>query len=97
MPPCHEIEAFRWNPPPNIIRIMPAALHGQSDESAKARRSGDWGLNTCVALALENEHVLKRRDMLQGGINEANNDRFLTACSVLPNSCYLCSAPAEFT
>jgi hypothetical protein len=50
---------------------------GASYQRVRAIGLGDWRLNISVALALEYEDVLKRKDMLPGGITEADIDRFL--------------------
>jgi putative PIN family toxin of toxin-antitoxin system len=61
----------------NVVVAAFRSKRGASYQLVRAIGLGDWRLNISVALALEYEDVLKRKDMLPGGITAADIDRFL--------------------
>lgn len=75
----------------NVLVAAFRSKRGASYQLVRAIGLGDWRLNISVALALEYEDVLKRKDMLPDGITEADIDRFLEYLSEHPTSFHLCS------
>ena len=61
----------------NVLVAAFRSKRGASYQLVRAIGLGDWRLNISVALALEYEDVLKRKNMLPRGITEAEIDRFL--------------------
>jgi predicted nucleic acid-binding protein len=61
----------------NVLVAAFRSKRGASYQLVRLIGLADWRLNVSVALALEYEDVLKRKDMLQEGITEAEVDAFL--------------------
>ena len=61
----------------NVLVAALRSKRGASYQLVRAIGSGVFRLNISVALALEYEDVLKRRDMLRGGMAPASIDDFL--------------------
>jgi predicted nucleic acid-binding protein len=50
----------------NVLVAALRSTRGASYELVRSIRQADWRLNISVALALEYEDVLKRKDMVRG-------------------------------
>jgi putative PIN family toxin of toxin-antitoxin system len=61
----------------NVLVAAFRSKRGASYQLVRSIGLADWRLNVSVALALEYEDVLKRKDMLQQDITEAEVDAFL--------------------
>src|SRR5216684_8091613 len=60
----------------NVLIAALRSKRGASYELVRSIGQADWRLNISVALALEYEDVLKRKDMVRG-MTEAEIDNFL--------------------
>jgi putative PIN family toxin of toxin-antitoxin system len=61
----------------NVLVAAFRSKRGASYQLVRSIGQGDWRLDISVALALEYEDVLKRKDLLPGGITDPEIDRFL--------------------
>ena len=68
----------------NVLVAAFRSKRGASYELVRLLGQADWRLNVSVALALEYEDVLKRKDMIRG-ISEKAIDDFLDYLSSISN------------
>jgi predicted nucleic acid-binding protein len=76
----------------NLLVAAFRSKRGASYQLVRSIGQGDWRLDISVALALEYEDVLKRKDILPGGITDPEIDRFLDYLFSAPTLFHSCSA-----
>lgn len=69
----------------NVLVAAFRSKRGASYQLVRSIGSGEFRLNISVALALEYEDVLKRKDMLRGGITAEIIDEFLDYVFTISN------------